>query len=121
MREKAAIMCLCLALYLPVGAVAEEPGSRSEWVQRDPAKKPVNKASDSSFDKRLPPVFPGEVVGDSGTKMKVWSTSGPVPVAEAPEPWKTPALPGGRPDGIGDSGISVIVDDRKGTTRVPSR
>lgn len=52
------------------------------------ASATVAPGSDAQFDKRLPPVLPGEVVNDSGKKTKVWSTSGPVPVAEAPEPWK---------------------------------
>ncbi|MEZ4754656.1 MAG: hypothetical protein R3A13_10190 [Bdellovibrionota bacterium] len=29
-----------------------------------------NQASDSSFDKRLPPTLPGEIMNDSGRKMK---------------------------------------------------
>lgn len=62
-----------------------------------------NKASDASFDKRLPPVLPGEEVKDSGKKMKVWSTSGPVPVAQPPEPWKGTIPPG----------LGIIVDQRK--------
>jgi hypothetical protein len=52
------------------------------------AEATPNQASDASFDKRLPPVLPGEVVNDSGRKMRVWSTAGPVPVSDAPEPWK---------------------------------
>ena len=61
--------------------------------------------SAASFDKRLPPVLPGEEITKDGKTMKVWSSSGPVVVADAPEPWRTPAqqLP---------SGIGVIVDQR---------
>lgn len=62
-----------------------------------------NQASDASFDKRLPPVLPGERVSDDGHTMRVWSTTGPVPVASAPEvsaPQKSIELGG------------VIVDER---------
>lgn len=68
-----------------------------------------NRASDASFDKRLPPVLPGEVVNDSGRKMKVWSTAGPVPVASAPEPWKSNE----ELKHISPGGVGVIVDQRK--------
>ena len=69
-------------------------------------------ASDASFDKRLPPVLPGEIVNDSGRKMKVWSTSGPVPVSDAPEPWKKDedVLSGGK---TGPSDVHVVIDKRK--------
>jgi len=64
--------------------------------------------SDASFDKRLPPVFPGEEVVDSGKKIKVWSSSGPVPVNPAPEPFQresdTKVL-----DAVG----GVVVDQRQ--------
>lgn len=65
----------------------------------------VEHESSASFDKRLPPVLPGEEITKNGKTMKVWSSSGPVVVSEAPEPWKTPAqqLP---------SGIGVVVDQR---------
>jgi hypothetical protein len=69
-----------------------------------------NGASDASFDKRLPPVLPGEEVSDGRKKMKVWSTSGPVPVSPPPEPW----VQGNTQPGS----VSVIVDQRnKGTKR----
>ena len=71
------------------------------------AKQTPNEASDASFDKRLPPVLPGEEVSDGNKTIKIWSTSGPVPVSEAPEPWK-------KKDGInGTQGLSVVVDQRK--------
>jgi hypothetical protein len=36
--------------------------------------------SAASFDKRLPPVVPGESHPDGRQEMNIWSTSGPVPV-----------------------------------------
>ena len=39
------------------------------------------------YDKRLPPVLPGEeVTTEGGRKMRVWSSSGPVPVNPRPTP-----------------------------------
>lgn len=72
------------------------------------ANAPVNKASDASFDKRLPPVLPGERMNDSGHEVRVWSSSGPVPVSQAPEPFKDKQL-------IDDfvTNKSVIVDERR--------
>ena len=56
-------------------------------------------------DDRLPPVLPGEeVVTQTGQKMRVWSSAGPVPVNAQP----TPQTLGG--DGYG--GPAVIVDGR---------
>ena len=61
--------------------------------------------SAASFDKRLPPVLPGEEITKDGKTVKVWSSSGPVVVAESPDPAHTPGqqLP---------AGVGVIVDQR---------
>lgn len=62
--------------------------------------------SRKQYDKRLPPVLPGEeVVTESGQKMKVWSSAGPVPVNQ-PTP-----LGYGVP-GYGAGWPPVIIDDR---------
>ncbi len=56
------------------------------------------------LDKRLPPVLPGQEVRIGEQKMRVWSSSGPVPVSEVP---KAPQL--------GTRGVaidSVVVDAR---------
>jgi hypothetical protein len=58
-------------------------------------------------DDRLPPVLPGEeVVTQTGQKMRVWSSAGPVPINQqpTPQPW------GG--GGYGYGGPAVIVDGR---------
>lgn len=47
-----------------------------------------NETSPQVLDKRMPPVVPGQEVTVNGKKMKVWSTAGEVPVAQAPEPWE---------------------------------
>jgi hypothetical protein len=55
---------------------------------------------------RLPPILPGEeVVTETGQKMRVWSSSGPVPVNPQPTPQQLPS-------GIGGAGVGVIVDGR---------
>jgi hypothetical protein len=39
------------------------------------------------YDKRLPPVLPGEeIVTEGGRKMRVWSSSGPVPINPPQQP-----------------------------------
>ena len=48
----------------------------------EPTPTPDSKRSSVLFDKRLPPVMPGEEVQTENGKIKVWSSSGPVPVNE---------------------------------------
>ena len=74
-----------IALLLLVPAPAHADGYDRGAGGTPPAGREV---SDAQFDKRLPPVLPGETVSDGHRKMKVWSSSGPVPVSEAPEPWR---------------------------------
>lgn len=59
------------------------------------------------YDKRLPPVMPGEeIVTETGQKMRVWSSSGPVPVNAQPTPQSLPSS-------SANSGIGLLVDGRK--------
>ena len=59
------------------------------------------------YDKRLPPVMPGEeIVTETGQRMRVWSSSGPVPVNAQPTPQSLP-------NGSTNSGIGLLVDGRK--------
>ena len=61
--------------------------------------------SKKQYDLRLPPGLPGEeIVTERGKKMKVWSSSGPVPVNQQPTP-----------NSISNPGYpaAVIVDDRR--------
>lgn len=67
----------------------------------------AEKRADAQVDRRLPPVYPGEEVSDGKKTIKVWSTSGPVPVnrpAAAPQPFDQNVQ--------GTGPISVIVDER---------
>jgi hypothetical protein len=58
------------------------------------------------YNERLPPVLPGEeVVTETGQKMRVWSSSGPVPVNPQPTPQQLPS-------GVGGAGVGVIIDGR---------
>jgi len=103
---KRALALLILALFpgfiFADGVESNTPSSGSI------ANAPVNKASDASFDKRLPPVLPGERMNDSGHEVRVWSSSGPVPVSQAPEPFKDKQLIN---DVVRNQGI--IVDERR--------
>ena len=59
-------------------------------------------------DDRLPAVLPGEeVVTQTGQRMKVWSSAGPVPV----NPMPTPQNIFGDGDG---AGLGIILDGREG-------
>ncbi len=70
--------------------------------------------SDAQFDKRLPPVLPGEEVRDGEHKMKIWSTSGPVPVGPAPRPFDAPSVGQATPEANDSlpSNVDVIIDRR---------
>ncbi|NMC64480.1 MAG: hypothetical protein GYA55_15045 [SAR324 cluster bacterium] len=103
---KFAFSLLTLALFpcyvFADGVPSDTPSSGSM------ANAPVNKASDASFDKRLPPVLPGERMNDSGHEVRVWSSSGPVPVSQAPEPFKDKQLVN---DVVRNQGI--VIDERR--------
>lgn len=107
------IYLLSLSLLLICSISLADGGNREDWAapqNKEVSKSSVNDGSDASFDKRLPPVFPGEEVRDNGKKIKVWSTSGPVPVSPPPQPFDTyngRQLP---------SGTGVIVDRRREDT-----
>jgi len=68
--------------------------------------------SAASFDKRLPPVIPGENIQHNGRTMKVWSSAGPVPVGQVPAPPAAPQAPGQAQVGGALPNLGVIVDQR---------
>ena len=80
--------------------LAQQP---NEWSAPAGARElSTRKGSSASFDDRLPPVLPGEVIGQPGNEMKVWSSAGPLQVD-----------PDVEIDGHNDSGpVGVIVDQR---------
>ncbi len=62
----------------------------SEWSEEAATALPEHSDTKAApLDPRLPPVIPGEEITRGGKKIKIWSSSGPVPVAEAPEPWRS--------------------------------
>jgi hypothetical protein len=73
-------------------------------AERRPVHQEGPKKADAQVDKRLPPVYPGEEVSDGKRTIKVWSTSGPVPVSEAPEPFHRPSL---KEYGMENGGVEV--------------
>ena len=109
MKSNIASALLALSILIPAGVVAD--GGDKEWtvkksgVREEPTP---NQASDASFDKRLPPVLPGEEVSDGDKKIKVWSTAGSVSANEPPAP--NHSNPKHHLHGI--DGVSVIVDQR---------
>lgn len=79
------ITLILILLLAPLVANADGENDSSAPTAPSAVATP---GSDASFDKRLPPVYPGERVSDNGKEIKVWSTAGPVPVSPAPEPFE---------------------------------
>lgn len=76
-----------------------------------------DKLTTRQYNNRLPPVLPGEeVVTETGQKMRVWSSSGPVPVNPRP----TPQLLNGN-GGNGFGGVIVDGRPRDGKPSIPDR
>lgn len=99
MKTILSVLVIAASAFLGISSVGADSGN----------PRPVlTPGSDASFDKRLPPVLPGEEVSDGKETMKVWSSSGPVPVGEAPE------LASGNAGSLyrGDQHLDVIVDRR---------
>lgn len=95
-------------------ATAFADGDR-EYVEGSNKLSPKYTAgSDASFDKRLPPVLPGEEVRDGENTMKVWSTSGSVSSGIVQAPQRGASSPD-----IGS--VGVIVDERNRDRREQDR
>lgn len=113
------IFCIAVSSLVPLqGSAADgtEFQEREEWV-KEPSSPEV-----AVIDKRLPPVIPGQTVSDGTRKIKVWSTSGPVPVSPpaAPGAPGTPGVVEPQPPVTGES-LEVIVDARDNDKRGPRR
>ncbi|MCB0337746.1 MAG: hypothetical protein KDD62_15625 [Bdellovibrionales bacterium] len=111
-----------LIVYLSVACVLSAEllfADGEDYPARAPQiEEPLEPGSDAQFDKRLPPVLPGEEVRDGKRKLKVWSTSGPVPVADEPEPWN---VKGEHKRPLNPNSVNVIVDQRDRDMRPPRR
>ncbi len=85
--------------------------SQAPLVRADgkaPEAGQLQRPTTRQYDQRLPPVMPGEeIVTETGQRMRVWSSAGPVPVNPQPTPQP---LPG---NGVAGGGIGVIVDGRE--------
>ena len=99
------ILLLFILASFPSFSFSDDSGN--EWTATNGNESQKN-GSDATFDKRLPPVLPGEEVNDGNRKMKVWSTAGPVPVAPQPEPWNPKSS-----NKLESGSVGVIVDRRK--------
>lgn len=73
----------------------------------DQASLHLHTPTTRQYNDRLPPILPGEeVVTETGQKMRVWSSAGPVPVNQQPTPQPLP-----QSQSVG--GVGVIVDSRR--------
>lgn len=62
---------------------ADQAGDDSQTASSPSTLNPTTRQNDP----RLPPVMPGEeIVTQTGQKMRVWSSAGPVPVNPQPTP-----------------------------------
>jgi len=93
-------ICVMVAVVAAPGFVFADQSDSGESVP-DADDKPTTRQDDD----RLPPVLPGEeVVTQTGQKMRVWSSAGPVPVNPQPTPQTL--------NGNGYGGADIIVDGR---------
>jgi hypothetical protein len=89
-----------IALVAACGVAFADQGDSGD-DSADTNDKPTTRQDDD----RLPPVLPGEeVVTQTGQKMRVWSSAGPVPVNQQPTPQVF--------NGNGYGGPDIIVDGR---------
>lgn len=108
--SRGAVMCIAAFVYAaPLLADGEQVPNENPPDAYSADKDP----SLAAFDKRLPPVIPGEELERNGRRTRVWSTSGPVPVAEAPEPWKEKSGIGNTTSNPPGFPVGVIVDQRR--------
>ena len=104
MKVRSVLLLACVsAAFVAVGSVAsaDQGDIGDSAAAADGNDKPTTRQDDG----RLPPVLPGEeVVTQTGQKMRVWSSAGPVPVNQQPTPQPL--------NGNGYGGVGVIVDGR---------
>lgn len=100
--ESMRLQSLSLPLFVAAVWIAiPASSSRADGRSVEQNNQPTTRQNDP----RLPPVLPGEeIVTESGQRMRVWSSAGPVPVNPRPTPQTL--------QGNGYGGPSVIVDGR---------
>jgi hypothetical protein len=80
--KRLSLVLVALVALFGFGAIASV---RADQVQEDQAKP--QEPTTRQYNNRLPPVIPGEeIVTETGQKMRVWSSAGPVPVNPRPTP-----------------------------------
>ena len=107
-------------------ANADQPGEESDrrpppLHQGDTFREHVDESDHGAvapFDKRMPPVIPGEEVHSGRKTIKVWSTSGSVSASEPPAPPSAPLLPNRNDSHLGS--IAVAVDGRSFVPGAPT-
>ena len=102
----ACAICLAVECFYPC-SVRADGEDRQPGTELSAGQPPV-----AARDPRLPPLLPGEQVNAGGNTMKMWSTSGPVPVGEPAQPFAGPNPTFG-PNSQLPQGIGVIVDQRR--------
>jgi hypothetical protein len=102
---------VCISLVVPLGqAWADGSVSQKEGgVNGQNSAESVVDGGNQPLSDRLPPVLPGQEVQLGGKKMKVWSSSGPVAVSEAP---KAPVVDSNQVD-VELGSVGVVVDRRQ--------
>lgn len=103
------IVCISLAVLLDQ---AWADGSVGQDGSEANGQNSVESAADTggqSPSDRLPPVLPGQEVQLGGKKMKVWSSSGPVAVSQAP---RAPVVDSKQVD-VELGSVGVVVDRRQ--------
>jgi hypothetical protein len=104
-RASSTILLVRHLLILGVMACAPLRGASADGKPGYDQTKP-QRPTTRQYDPRLPAVMPGEeIVTETGQKMKVWSSAGPVPVNPRPTPQQLPT-------GSNGAGVGVIVDTR---------
>ena len=106
------ILFFSLVMFSAGAVLADSPDSGQPTGSND------SDSQDSAYDDNIPGE---EVTTDSGKKVKLWSTRGPVSTGDAPSAPTAPQLnTGSQPL---PAGVGVIVDERGGIIRggVPRR
>lgn len=104
------LVLFLLAQIIAITTLSADP--RDSALQGREPLPPSKRIKDPS----LPPVLPGEVVTtDEGDRIKVWSSSGPVVVGNAPQPPTVNGAQVGIPNSYNNPpsfGNPVIIDAR---------
>jgi hypothetical protein len=107
------ILSAIISLVPHYACQADEQPQQEDAPQRKSRFVEDRNPSAATFDKRLPPVIPGEEISDGKDRMNVWSTSGNVVGAVVPS---APTVNSNTTDAHNRTvkpAIGVIVDQRQ--------